>query len=183
MTSTLQDSSRKKQNLFWICYLLGIPLWLYLNKLLFGSVNLVKPPFCIAHIFCLFTLGINLLLQLIERTYAPISYDLEEKIYEYVERNTYYLIMAITIFLLISSSGETGIFKATNINFRLIVYSQAIAIGFCIFIIALYWMPTKKGQEGWLAHLRHIKTIFLTYALSLFFLGPVELFIKLRTTF
>jgi hypothetical protein len=180
MTKT---SATKEQKLLWIYYVLGIFVWFIVCKALFGSINFIKQPFLGAHLFCLMVLGVNFLLQLAEKTYSPNNYELEEKIYEYVERNTYYLIMAITIFLLISSSGEAGIFKTANINFRLIVYSQACAIVFCISIIALYWMPTREGKEYCLVHLRHIKTVLFTYALSLFFIGPMEIFIKLRTTF
>ncbi|MFH1442275.1 MAG: hypothetical protein ABIH18_09605 [Candidatus Omnitrophota bacterium] len=184
MKKPLQRSYLKQeQGLLWVYYISGIVLWFLVCKFLFGSVNLTKFPFLGAHLFCIIFLAINLLLQVIEKKYIPNKYNLEEKIYEYVERNTYYLVMAITIFLLISTGGKTGLFAETDINFKLIVYSQASAMVFCIFIIALYWMPTKEGKEHCLVHLRHIKTVIFTYALSLFFLSPVEVFIKLRATF
>jgi hypothetical protein len=181
--SSEQESLKKEQRLLCIYYGLGIIIWFGICKGIFGSINFIKIPFLGGHLFCLIVLLINFFLQVSEKAYIAKKYELEEKVYEYVERNTYYLIMAITIFLLISTSGEAGIFRTTDINFRLIVYSQAIAIGFCILIIALYWMPTKAGKEHWLVHLRHIKTVLFTYALSLFFLGPVEIFTKLRKTF
>ena len=179
----MTDTTKKEQNYLYIYYGIGMLIWLGVCKALFGSINLIKLPFVGAHLFCFIVLLINLILQLAEKTYVPHDYDREEKVYEYVERNTYYLILAITIFLLISTGGNSGLFKTTNINFKLIVYSQASAIMFCIFIIALYWMPTKEGKEHWLVGLRHIKTVLFTYALSLFFLGPVELFLQLRTSF
>ncbi len=111
-----KQSATKEQKLLWIYYVLGILVWFIVCKALFGSINFIKQPFLEAHLFCLIVLGVNFLLQLAEKTYLPNSYELEEKVYEYVERNTYYLIMAITIFLLISSSGEAGIFKTANIK-------------------------------------------------------------------
>jgi len=172
--------NRKVQNRLWAYYLIGIFGWAILFIMLFGSISF-KDSFLFSHIFCLAVLSINFILQLRE-AYIPEQYSTEERVYEYVERNTYYLIMAITIFLLISSSSGS-IFQEYKLNYNLIVYSQASAIAICIAIIALYWMPTKSGKEHWLVRLRHIKTVFLTYALSLFFIGPVEVILKLRGSF
>jgi len=162
-------------------YLAGMIVWFLLFKLVFGHV-IFGQPYWFAHGFCLLVLLVNAILQATQ-PYTRNSYRTEERIYEYVERNTYYLILAITVFLLISSTDKTSLFESSSVNFKLIIYSQASAIGLCIFVIALYWMPTKKGKEHWLAHLRHFKTVIFTYALSLFFLGPVEVFLNVRKMF
>lgn len=178
MSSNVKN--RQIQKRLWVYYISGIIGWVIIFIVLFGSFSL-RAPYVFSHIFCIVVLSINFVLQIIE-AYVPGAYDTEEKVYEYVERNTYYLIMAITIFLLISTNSS-GIFYQYGLNFKLIVYSQASAIAICIAIIALYWMPTKSGKEHWLVHLRHIKTVLLTYALSLFFIGPVEVILKIRTSF
>lgn len=171
----------REQKFFTGYYLVGMLGWFGLFKLVFGQV-IFSQPYCFAHGFCLFVLLANAIIQ-ITQSYTRNSYRTEERIYEYVERNTYYLILAITVFLLISATDKASLLGSSTINFQLIVYSQASAIGLCIFVIALYWMPTKKGKEHWLAHLRHFKTIIFTYALSLFFLGPVEVFLNVRKAF
>lgn len=114
------------------------------------------------------------------KLYTVKDYNTEEKIYEYVERNTYYLIMAITIFLLVSTSKDITSFMENKVDFNLVVYSQALAIVFCIGVLALFWMPTDEDSAHCLVHLRHIKTVFFTYALSLFLISPVEILTKLR---
>ena len=162
-------------------YAVGFMLWLFLFKWVFFGSLFGKVPYFWSHGLCLFILVINFLLHC--NKYEAKEYDTEERIYEYVERNAYYLVMAVTIFLLISAQGENKIFSSHNIDFPLIVYSQAVSIIFCVIIIALYWMPTAKGKTHWLVHLRHAKTVLLTYALSLFFIGPIEIIFKLRHSF
>ena len=117
-------------------------------------------------------LGLNLFFQ--SREYEPSTYDVEERVYEYVERNTYYLIMAITIFLLVSAS-QSGI-KLGNANFATIIYSQAVAVSLCVFVLALLWMPTRDVTG--IVHLRHCKTVLFTFALGSFLIGPLEVLLS-----
>lgn len=166
---------------FWIYYVAGAIFWLFIFKFVFSGPLLSKTSFIFAHSLCFFVLAINIWLN--STAYVPREYKIEEKIYEYVERNAHYLIMAVTIFLLISANGNAGIFASKAINMELIVYSQACSVVWCILIIALYWMPTRPGKEYWLVHLRHLKTIALTYALSFFFIGPIEVVLSLRDKF
>ena len=129
-------------------------------------------PFLLAHIFCIGVLGANIVFQLRDRPYTPVKYKTEEIIYEYAERNTYYLTVAIPIFLLVFIK-HPRIYDLTN---SVLICSQMGALFFCVLGLALCWMPTEKGKEHMLVHLRHIKTVFFTYALALFLLGVMEVY-------
>lgn len=162
-------------------YISAIPAWFLIFGGLFGfdSFFNIYIPYLLCHVLCLSILSLNIWQHW--GAYEPGDYLTEETVYEYVERNTYYLIMAITIFLLISVNRDSELFGP--INFNLVIYSQACAIGFCVLVLALVWMSTKGGKECRLVHLRHIKTVLFTYALSLFFITPVEIVLKLRGAF
>jgi len=161
-------------------YIAAIPFWFLVFWVLFGH-PFQKIPYIFSHFFCVIVLIINIWKQW--EPYEIEDYKTEEKVYEYVERNTYYLIMSITIFLLISINRDSRIFSENMIDFNLVIYSQACAISFCVIVIALFWMPTGDEKAHHLVNLRHIKTVIFTYALSLFFISPIEVFIKLRDTF
>lgn len=170
-------AEEKCRKIYWY-YMMAIPGWFLLFWFLFGSL-FNKTPYLFSHVLCMAILAVNIWKQW--EPYQPGEYTLEEKVYEYVERNTYYLIMAITIFLLISANRDNGPFKV--VDFNLVVYSQACAIALCVIVLALFWMSTKKGKLSHLVHLRHVKTVIFTYALSLFFISPIEILLKLKGAF
>lgn len=159
----------------WLYYVVGAIGWFVIFFWLFGD-PIAKTPYYFAHALCLVVLVVNCFFHW--KPYQPAKYKVEESVYKYVERNTYYLIMAITVFLLISTSQNERLFPE-SVDFKLIVYSQAAAVGFCIVVLALIWMPTAPESKG-IVHLRHIKTLFYTYGISLFFIGPAEVFLNMR---
>ena len=165
---------------YWKFYAMGVLGWLCTAFLLFGWRCLTLGPVIAAHGFCILMLGANLYFQWKAPT-PPKTYRLTVLVYEYVERNSYYLIMAISIFLIVSMSGYRN--NAHNIRWTLVIYSQAAAVTLCTVILTLIWMPAQDDRRHWLVKLKHFKTIVYIYALSLFLIGPIELIIKLWGSF
>ena len=117
-------------------------------------------------IICFLILFINLLIWWKPRSYK--EYVQEVKIIEFVERNAGCLILAITVAIIAIQvfMGEKGIL-ASVINYQL------WALIFAILTLALIWIPSDRPD--WLVRLRHIKTIFFSYAISLFIAGIIAL--------
>jgi hypothetical protein len=151
----------------WKCYCIGIFGWFIALAVLFAEKAFERPVIC-ASIFCVCILLANMMQQLWWEPEMSHDYSTTVHIYEFVERNTYYLLIAITFFISILNKPEFA-------HDHIIVYSQACSMLFSVLVIALVWMPTDPGKEYRLVHLKHLKTVFYTYALSFFLIGPLEI--------
>lgn len=149
----------------WIYYAIGIAIWTI--GVWYSPGDFTSPRTYVPTIFVLGVLLLNLYFCIGE--YKPREYEIEEHIYEYVERNTYYLVMAITIFLLVSTNQSLDLLAGESAN--TIIGSQAGAVLLCILVLALIWMPTDDPKG--IVHLRHIKTILYTFAIGTFLIGPI----------
>ena len=94
---------------------------------------------------------------------SPIPpFDVELKIYEYVEVNARVLAtmsLAIAVFAHYSLSPIKQSFELIN---YFLFYSMFGFVTIMLGVFPLYWMP---AIDGWLTILRHIKTVFYTYSL------------------
>ena len=104
----------------------------------------------------------------------PCSYEdyaQEVKIIEFVERNAGWLILAITVVII----ALQPLVKEKGIRGQVINY-QLWALIFAILTLALIWIPSNRPD--WLVWLRHIKTIFFSYAISWFIAGIIAFWRK-----
>jgi hypothetical protein len=143
-----------------IIYLLGIVGWLFIWKI-YDGYKLMKEKKALIFIFVMtFIIFItNALLVLV----SPIPpFDVELKIYEYVEVNARVLAtmsLAIAVFAHYSLSPIKQSFELIN---YFLFYSMFGFVTIMLGVFPLYWMP---AIDGWLTILRHIKTVFYTYSL------------------
>ncbi len=146
--------------LSFVIYLLGILGWLFIWKV-YDGYKLMKEKKALIFIFVmtLIILITNALLVLV----SPIPpFDIELKIYEYVEVNARVLAtmsLAIAVFAHYSLNPIKQSFELVH---YFLFYSMFGFVTIMIGVFPLYWMP---AIDGWLTILRHIKTVFYTYSL------------------
>jgi hypothetical protein len=120
-------------------------------------------------LLCLIILGINWWIWREPCSYE--KYAQEVKIIEFVERNAGWLILAITVVMIVLQP----LIRKKGIQGQVINY-QLWALIFAILTLALIWVPSNRPD--WLVRLRHIKTIFFSYAISLFIAGIIAFWRK-----
>jgi len=181
---------RKKNKLSakWI-YIVGLIIWaitcillivvsinltkLSLRNILFDGVNWL---YLISFgVYPFIALMLNLWIWWDEKQYC--LYPIEVDIIKFVERNSNYLVFAITAICIVAQAVATAksvalkpsnvAFTTTSIPLSLIVYI-GVSVTFLLLSLTLVWIPPEKNNAAWLVRLRHIKT--LPYILSISFL-------------
>ena len=152
---------------YWV-YKSGAVLWLIMFPLFYiyryhqSGYQTYHLWYLIPYILGIGVLGWNAWRWKNEKENLCGDYDTEVGIIEFAERNTSYLLIAIS-FISYLTSGQAGVKE----YFFLI--SLFLAVGG---VLPLYWIPKNKVEN--LMLLRHLKTIPYTYSICFFLSGIIS---------
>lgn len=150
-----------------VFYVVGMFTWLG-AWLYFSLVALVSkyPLIIIPFVGFYVVMCLNLLLWLSTDTYS--DFDTEIDRIEEVETYAYYLV-STAIGTLIIASSIIRIGGVSSLPTEFLFFEAGALIFSVVGVLALYWIPGDR--PAWLSALRHLKTIFFTYALFIFLSG------------
>ncbi|MCK5133845.1 MAG: hypothetical protein KAR40_17050 [Candidatus Sabulitectum sp.] len=96
------------------------------------------------------------------------KYDIELKKMQYIEKNAAHMVTAITGVLIISAAISA--MKNTEMIPKEAIMFESLALILAVVgVLPKYWIPSTK--DNWLNWLRHYKTVFYTFSISLFLGG------------
>jgi len=157
-------------------------LFVSLYRNLFPKTNLLASLttksnmyYLIPFIACLITLLWNFLLlsTSVKGDQGKSDYEGEVKLVKFIERNGYYIILAITaIFLFLGTDMVRNIRRFHLSPFFYLWMLSSIAIQACG-VLPLIWAPVNDAKR--LAWIRHFKTVWYTISIYVFFFGIVAL--------
>jgi len=168
-------------------YIFGIMIWITafmvfisLYRTLFPKVDLFASLlgksniyYLIPAIACIITLWWNLRLLATKEGQGKGDYEGEVKLVEFVERNGYFIILAITaIFLFLGTDVVRNIRRFHLSPFFYLWMLSSIAIQACG-VLPLVWAPVNDAKR--LAWIRHFKTVWYTISIYIFLFGIIAL--------
>jgi hypothetical protein len=96
------------------------------------------------------------------------KYDIELDKMQYIEKNAAHMVTAITGVLIISAAISA--MKSTEMIPKEAIMFESLALILAVVgVLPKYWIPSPK--DTWLKWLRHFKTVFYTFSISLFLGG------------
>lgn len=129
--------------------------------------------YLIPAIACVITLLWNFFMLSTKEGQKNSDYPGEVKLVEFVERNGYYIILAVTaIFLFLGTTFIKDIKRFHLSPFFYLWMLSSIAIQACG-VLPLIWAPVGDAKK--LAWIRHFKTVWYTISIYIFFFAIIAL--------